>query len=170
MPADILKVFGSWLDVRKAVVFLNGAVSEEHVLLDSVFQGTVWGPGLWNTFFADVSEAIRSQGFTEIVFADDLNALKGYDGKTESSVILDEMSECQEQLHEGSREFAQLAQPRHRRLQTAEGVAQPGQEARLSAEECKEVLRPLARNALHRGDQVCEGRDCDGGCGGRSRG
>ena len=103
VPADILKVFSSWLDVQKAVVVLNGAVSEEYVLQDSVFQGTVWGPGLWNTFFADASEAIRSQGFTEIVFADDLNALKEYDGKTESSVILDEMGECQEQLHEWGR-------------------------------------------------------------------
>ena len=47
-----------------------------------VFQGTVWGPMLWNIFYADASSAIRCKDFTDIVFADDLNAFRVYDGST----------------------------------------------------------------------------------------
>ena len=52
-----------------------------------VFQGTVWGPMLWNVFYEDASKAIRSKAFTEIVFADDLNAFRKYDSKAEMELF-----------------------------------------------------------------------------------
>eukprot|EP00969_Alexandrium_andersonii_P069574 3069317-Alexandrium_andersonii.AAC.1 len=41
-----------------------------------VYQGTVCGPPLWNLFFADARAAIESTGFTEFIYADDLNAFR----------------------------------------------------------------------------------------------
>ena len=65
-----------------------------------VFQGTVWGPMLWNVFYGDASKAIRSKSFTEIVFADDLNAFRRYESKVPTDTILKEMGECQSELHD----------------------------------------------------------------------
>ena len=46
----ILKVLSSWLQERKFSVIVNGTQSKWHELRDSVYQGTVWGPPLWNCF------------------------------------------------------------------------------------------------------------------------
>eukprot|EP00973_Karenia_brevis_P037090 5113302-Karenia_brevis.AAC.1 len=43
---------------------------------DMVYQGTVLGPVLWNTFFGSVYRPIREFGFDALVFADDLNAFR----------------------------------------------------------------------------------------------
>ena len=43
---------------RAACVFHRGPQ-------DMVFQGTVWGPPLWNVFYADARVAIQSAGFEE---------------------------------------------------------------------------------------------------------
>ena len=43
---------------------------------DMVYQGTVLGPSLWNTFFQDARLPVNESGFMEIVFADDLSAWK----------------------------------------------------------------------------------------------
>ena len=51
-----------------------------------MFQGTVWGPMLWNVSYADAARAIRLAAYTEIVFADDLNAFKKYDSTVEQSI------------------------------------------------------------------------------------
>eukprot|EP00969_Alexandrium_andersonii_P022673 992341-Alexandrium_andersonii.AAC.1 len=41
---------------------------------DMVYQGIAFGPPLWNAFFADAKDAIEKAGFSEIVYADGLNA------------------------------------------------------------------------------------------------
>ena len=41
---DIVKVFASWLDRRKAVVIVGGAQAEPFDLENMIYQGTVWGP------------------------------------------------------------------------------------------------------------------------------
>ena len=46
------------------------------LLRDMVFQGTVWGPILWNVFYEDARLALNTHGFNKIVFADDLNGYK----------------------------------------------------------------------------------------------
>ena len=47
---SLLKLLQSYLAARTAVVVSGGASSEPFVLKDTVFQGTVLGPVLWNVF------------------------------------------------------------------------------------------------------------------------
>ena len=60
----------SYLAPREAVVLVGGANSKPMSLVDTVFQGVVLGPPLWNTFFSDVADEVRALDFQEIVFAD----------------------------------------------------------------------------------------------------
>ena len=54
-------------------------------LSNQVFQGTCWGPVLWNLFYEDSNTAIENADFTEVKFADDLNAFKEFDAKVKPS-------------------------------------------------------------------------------------
>ena len=65
----------SYLAPRKGRVVVQGAASQEFVIVDSVFQVIVLGSPLWNTFFADVSVPAASTGGQEAVFAEDLNVI-----------------------------------------------------------------------------------------------
>ena len=67
------QLLASWLDVRSAVVIVDGASSSRALLSNSVFQGTALGPALWNCFYADARRPVADCGFTEAVFAYDLN-------------------------------------------------------------------------------------------------
>ena len=55
----MVKLLESWLRRRCGHVLVEGATSEEMVLEDMLFQGTVLGPQLWNIFFADAAEPIH---------------------------------------------------------------------------------------------------------------
>jgi len=99
-PEYVRRILSSWLRARYAEVVVGGSRSTKMLLQNMVFQGTVWGPMLWNVFYGDASKAIRKKSFTEIVFADDLNAFKRYDSKVETDTILKEMEACQNELHE----------------------------------------------------------------------
>ena len=46
----LVKLLTSWLDHRRAHGVVSGEQSEEMRLEDMIFQGTVWGPSLWNIF------------------------------------------------------------------------------------------------------------------------
>ena len=46
----LLNVIRSWLRDRKARIVVAGSQSEEFRLSNMLFQGTVWGPPLWNVF------------------------------------------------------------------------------------------------------------------------
>ena len=61
----IIAVIGYWLRNRTAKVVVGGKCSEEFLLADMVFQGTVWGPPLCNTFFEDARRAIRDIFFSK---------------------------------------------------------------------------------------------------------
>ena len=63
LHANILQTIRSWLRDRHAFVLVGGEQSREFTLSNMVFQGTVWGPYLWNTFFGDSVFAIQSCGF-----------------------------------------------------------------------------------------------------------
>jgi len=95
----LLCVFKAWLRARSAEVVVNGHLSMRILLEDMVFQGTVWGPMLWNIFYQDAASAIRSSSFVEIVFADDLNAFKMYDNQADEKTMRNDMNACQEELH-----------------------------------------------------------------------
>ena len=72
-------------------------------LRDMVFQGTVWGPQLWNAFFGDCVVAIRGCSFDVVIYADDCNAFKAYPRSTSDALIMDDLRECQQQLHKWGR-------------------------------------------------------------------
>ena len=79
LDAKLVAVFESWMQQRLGHVVVGGQQSAGMRLYDMVFQGTVWGPVLWNVFFADAKKALSQSGFEEIVYADDLNAFRLYD-------------------------------------------------------------------------------------------
>ena len=70
---ELLCFLCSWLEDRSSEVVVGGCSSGREPLCDRVFQGTVLGPPLWNTQYADAREATSSLSFTETVFADDDN-------------------------------------------------------------------------------------------------
>ena len=96
---NILRVIASWLGRRSASVVLEGCRSQVFELFNMVFQGTVWGPALWNCFFEDARFAINAEGFDEVVFADDCNAFKAYSRQVSNDIILEDLRDCQASLH-----------------------------------------------------------------------
>ena len=53
LPGDLINVVRSWLRQRRARVIVEGEESVSMTFENMVFQGTVWGPPLWNVFYAD---------------------------------------------------------------------------------------------------------------------
>ena len=70
---QFLNFLDTYLAPRCGQVAVEGELSDEFDISNSVFQGTVLGPALWNTFFADVASAASSAGGKEEIFADDLS-------------------------------------------------------------------------------------------------
>ena len=52
----------AYLQPRQAEVVVEGVASDKITIQNTVFQGTVLGPMLWNLFFADVSFPAASTG------------------------------------------------------------------------------------------------------------
>ena len=94
-----VKLFSSWLRERPARIAVNGKFSNELVLSNMVFQGTVWGPDFWNVFYEDAAQPVQENGFTEIVYADDLNAFKEVLEEMANEDALEEARLCQRALH-----------------------------------------------------------------------
>ena len=57
--------FKSWLEDSVSQVVVGGARSPEEQLADSVFQGTVLGPVLWNLFYEDARQAANNLNLLE---------------------------------------------------------------------------------------------------------
>ena len=68
-------------------------------LSNTVFQGTVLGPCLWNIFFADIQYPVRQSGAEEAVFADDMNAFREFDNSVTNHVVMETMRQCQAAVH-----------------------------------------------------------------------
>ena len=100
IPEDLHDTIQSWLRKRSAHVIVGGQKSDAMALEDMVFQGTVWGPPLWNTFYADSRRPIRKNGFQEIIFADDLNAWKNFGAEATHESMMTAMTKCQQELHQ----------------------------------------------------------------------
>ena len=99
LDLEILEVLCSWLRQRRAHVVVSGSSSNEMSLKNMIYQGTVLGPILWNTFFEDSRPAINECFFGEVVFADDLNSYRYYPGSTPDESIHASMLSCQKELH-----------------------------------------------------------------------
>ena len=89
----------SYLEPRRGQVAVAGTLSNEIELTDTVFQGTVLGPPLWNTFFADVAESASSTGGREALFADDLNVFQEFARHTPLTQIQSELEQCRGRVH-----------------------------------------------------------------------
>jgi hypothetical protein len=96
---DIISALSSWLRQRTSRIVVGGAQSDAMLLRDMVFQGTVLGPDLWNLFFADASQATKELFFTEVVYADDLNAYREFPASTDNATLHKSIDACQAELH-----------------------------------------------------------------------
>ena len=99
VPGQWVNLFASWLRDREALVVVGGELSKTMVLQNMVFQGTVWGPTLWNAFYKDSQRPVKDAGFTEQVYADDLNAYKSFFAVTNNEAFFREGKACQKKLH-----------------------------------------------------------------------
>ena len=78
---------------------VKGASSAPKPLQNSVYQGTVWGPPLWNIHFAEARLAVTAEGFTEVIFADDMNCSKEFQASTPHPAIMARLEACQSELN-----------------------------------------------------------------------
>jgi len=94
-----LNFLESYLSPRKGRVVVQGSFSDEIDLENSIFQGTVLGPPLWNVFFADVAQPARSSGGEEAMFADDLNCFKEFDRLAPVEDVMENLEQCRTRVH-----------------------------------------------------------------------
>ena len=94
-----VQILDSWLQSRVGQVVVGGAQGEDMTLTDMIFQGTVWGPWLWNNFYEDARIAINEALFQEIVYADDLNAFREFLLRTPNADVFCATTSCQRELH-----------------------------------------------------------------------
>ena len=95
----VIAVLVAWLQQRSARVVVGGMQSAAWILKNMVYQGTVLGPDLWNTFFEDARRAVNEVFFNECVFADDLNAWREFAYDCSDTTILECVDACQHELH-----------------------------------------------------------------------
>ena len=84
---------------EKAIVVCGSQRGDQIQLKNMIYQGTVWGPWLWNLFYEDARLALRAHNFVEVVFADDLNALRASPLQTPNTQLMDANKACQAELH-----------------------------------------------------------------------
>ena len=99
LHADLLAVVQSWLRDRQAFVVVAGERSAGTTLSNMVYQGTVWGPTLWNVFVGDVVVVFESVGYSIVIYADDINAFKAFDRSVPNSAVFDDLKRRQVELH-----------------------------------------------------------------------
>ena len=96
---DLFGTVQSWFRDRQAFVVVAGDCSAGSVLSNMVYQGTVWGPTLWNSFIGDASMVFVSVGYCIVIYADDLNAFKAYDRSISNAGIFADLQSRQIELH-----------------------------------------------------------------------
>ena len=97
------RVIRSWLQRRRATVVVSGQKSRCLLLQNQVFQGTVFGPPLWNQFFSDSAVPLKRSGYTEVVYADDLNAFRAFQPNIDNAAINVDLRKAQTELHSWGR-------------------------------------------------------------------
>lgn len=96
----IVDVNADWLVGRRGEVIVQGSSSDCFPVSNMNYQGTIWGPPLWNLFFSDVRLALRRCGFSEVIYADDLNAYRAFWNDVSNDFILFQLRRCQFELHD----------------------------------------------------------------------
>jgi hypothetical protein len=72
----LVRILESWLDDRVAEVVVGGQAAAPAPLRNSVYQGTVWGPPLWNLHYESARHSVNKCGFREVAYADDKDMWK----------------------------------------------------------------------------------------------
>ena len=75
---ELIKVLTSRLRQRTSREVVGGAHSEEMVIKDMAYQGTVLGPTLWNLFCDNARTATNDCMFEEVAYADDLKSYRTF--------------------------------------------------------------------------------------------
>jgi len=99
----MLNFLDSYLSPRVGNVIVQGKYSEDMTIDNSVFQGTVLGPPLWNSYFADVSVPAKSTGGREAKFADDLNVFQEFDRQLPLAQVQNTLQKCRDRVHKWGR-------------------------------------------------------------------
>jgi hypothetical protein len=94
---QFLMFLQSLLSPRHGFVCVQGAKSSSIPLENTIFQGTVLGPPLWNVFFSDIAVASNNN---EQVFADDLNLFQSFPKNADSDVMWTALREIQTKIHD----------------------------------------------------------------------
>ena len=97
--AKYLNFLEAYLAPRRGRVVVQGASSDDFVFDEMLFQGTVLGPCLWNTFFAGVGIPARSTGGQEAMFADDLNMFQAFGLSTPLPDVISQLTTCKQRVH-----------------------------------------------------------------------
>ena len=121
LPDTFLDFLNSFLLTREGVVTVEGAKSEAMILSDMVFQGTVLGPMLWNSFFGDVAIEVPEGQQIMNLFADDLTAEIYHPQCSNPATVMEELREIQTRTHawgvrnqvtfDASKEFFNIIHP-----------------------------------------------------------
>ena len=94
----------AYLQPRQAPVIVEGAASDPFIIANTVFQGTVLGPPLWNTYFSDVLLPAEQDGGEAHAFADDMNVFKQFDTDMDNEVVLEDMQRTRRNVHKWGRQ------------------------------------------------------------------
>ena len=101
--AKFLNFLDAYLSPRRGQVVVQGAFSDDFEIANSVFQGTVLGPPLWNSFFSDVSIPAMSTGGKGQIFADDLNVFQTFDRNANLESCKEKLDRCKDRVHKWGR-------------------------------------------------------------------
>jgi len=96
---QFLAFLDSYLAPRTAKVVVQGKYSEDMTIENTVFQGVVLGPTLWNAFFGDVRHPAKSTGGREAKFADDLNVFQEFDRLQPVCDVQATLEKCRGNVH-----------------------------------------------------------------------
>ena len=88
-----LDFLNDYLSPREGRVTVEDAISD--VFRDTVFQGAILGPCLWNAFFGDVASEIATGDQIANVFADDLSVSAHCPQEVSNDTLLDTLSTVQ---------------------------------------------------------------------------
>ena len=98
-----LNFLDAYLEPRVGQVLVEGTASDPFEIANSVFQGTVLGPTLWNVFFADIVDASCVAGGETSTFADDLSVFQESDRQQPTVEVFDTINVCRQSVHDWGR-------------------------------------------------------------------
>ena len=96
---NLRKLLQDYLSIRAAYILSNGEKSDQMDLENTIFQGTVLGPSLWNVFFKDITDLPELADAVIALFADDLSITKAFPHFTSNDEIEKQMGVYQNATH-----------------------------------------------------------------------